>query len=172
MFCGRNLGSASHISSCQRTVLQQDIQPAAAILSPRLVFNRNKTAFANGVSETTLFPSLPLIHLTPSPQKTIRRFVTVADLSPNFPSVTFSVRRRKAGWLPLKHEDEDVYFANKLESGDWIEKGRKDLRSEEWIMHKVGLRLRIPNSILDVEKGRNNNLGIDYRMLRLPLTLF
>ena len=35
--------------------------------------------------------------------------------------------------------DEDVYFANKLESGDWIEKGRKDLRSEEWIMHKVGM---------------------------------
>ena len=39
--------------------------------------------------------------------------------------------------------DEDVYFANKLESGDWMEKGRrrgegrKDLRSEEWIMHKV-----------------------------------
>ena len=41
--------------------------------------------------------------------------------------------------------DEDVYFANKLESGDWMEKGRrrgegrKDLRSEEWIMHKVGM---------------------------------
>ena len=61
-------------------------------------------------------------------QKTIRRFVTVADLSPNFPSVTFSVRRRKAGGLPLKREDEDVYFANKLESGDWIEKGRKEGR--------------------------------------------
>ena len=33
--------------------------------------------------------------------------------------------------------DEDVYFANKLEGGDWMEKGRKDLGSEERIMQKV-----------------------------------
>ena len=170
MFCGSDLGSAVHISSCQRTVLQQDIQPAT-ILSPRLVFNRNKKSFREWCFRNDSLSLSSTHSLDSLAQKTIRRFVTVADLSPNFPSVTFSVRRRKAGGLPLKHEDEDVYFANKLESGDWIEKGRKegrkDLRSEEWIMHKVGLRLRIPNSILDVEKGRNNNLVLDYRIPRL-----
>ena len=49
------------------------------------------------------------------------------------------------------------------------EKGRrKDLRSEEWIMHKVGmvgcLRRIILNSIPNAEKGRNDNLAPDYRM--------
>ena len=89
--------------------------------------------------------------------------------------MTFSARAgEEEGWLPplLEGEDgqgrgveggEDVYFANKLESGDWIEKGRKDLRSEEWIMHKVGLAP--PHfRILFSSEGRNNNWGLDYRL--------
>ena len=42
--------------------------------------------------------------------------------------MTFPARSRKGGYSRVREDDdadEDVYFANKLESGDWIEKGRR-----------------------------------------------